>query len=382
MSLVAPLGLWRSFGAGGARVSGLRILALVTDAFGGNGGIARYNQDLMSAFATSARVREICVLPRQGSLGHQALPQKVLQARASAARLAFSTQAIARAALDGPFDIVFCGHIYMSPIAAAISKFLKKPMWLQLHGIDAWQPRGGRLARTATESAALVTAVSRFTRSRFLRWADIAPERVRVLPNTFEPSFTAGPKPEYLLDRLNIHGRRVILTVSRLTASEQYKGHDRIIAALPAIKERIADVVYVIAGDGDDRERLKKMAKAAGVEDITLFAGHVPERELPGYLRLADVFAMPSTGEGFGIVYLEAAACGLPVIAGDRDGSVDALADGAIGTLIDPEDAPQLVDAVCNMLAGRGRQAQPTSHDRFRAGNFNTHVDNLLENFL
>lgn len=380
MSLVAPLGLRRGFRAGGARVSGLRILALVTDAFGGQGGIARYNQDLISAFATSARVREICVLPRQGSVGVHALPQKVLQARASTARMAFSTQAIARAALDGPFDIVFCGHIYMSPIAAAISKYLKKPMWLQLHGIDAWQPLG-RLARTATESAALVTAVSRFTRSRFLRWADVAPERVRILPNTFEPCFTAGPKPEYLMDRLNIRGRRAILTVSRIAASEQYKGHDRIIAALPAIKERIPDVVYVIAGDGDDRERLKKIAKEAGVEDITLFAGYVPERELPDYFRLADVFAMPSTGEGFGIVYLEAAACGLPVIAGNRDGSVDPMADGEIGTLVDPENAPQIVDAVCNLLAGHGRPAHLAAHNRFCAGNFNTHVDSLLESF-
>ncbi|CAA2141142.1 glycosyltransferase family 4 protein [Hyphomicrobium sp. ghe19] len=361
-------------------MTGLRILALVTDAFGGHGGIARYNRDLISAFATSARVREICILPRQGNPGDQALPQKVLQARASAARLAFSTQAIARAALGGPFDFVFCGHIYMSPIAAAISKFLKKPMWLQLHGVDAWEPLG-RLARTATESATLVTAVSRFTRSRFLQWADVVPERVRVLPNTFEPRFTNGQKPEHLLDRLNIRGRRVILTVSRLAASEQYKGHDRIIDALPAIKQRVPDVVYVIAGDGDDRERLQKTAEKLGVEDITLFAGHVPEHELPDYFRLADVFAMPSIGEGFGIVFLEAAACGLPVIAGNRDGSVDALADGAIGTLVDPEDAPQLVDAICDLLAGHGRPTAPSAHDRFCTGNFSAHVDDLLESF-
>lgn len=380
MSLVAPLGLWCGFRAGGARVSGLRILALVTDAFGGHGGIARYNQDLISAFASSANVREICVLPRVGDCSDQVLPEKVRQARASAGRLAFSTQAIVRAVSSGPFDVVFCGHMYMSPIAAAVSKFLRKPMWLQLHGVDAWEPLG-RLARTALESAALVTAVSRFTRSRFLEWADVAPERVRVLPNTFEPRFTNGLKPEYLADRSNIRGRRVILTVSRLSAAEQYKGHDRIIAALPAIKKRVPDVVYVIAGDGDDQDRLKDLAKKLGVEDLTLFAGRVSERELPDYFRLADVFAMPSTGEGFGIVYLEAAAYGLPVVAGNRDGSVDALADGAIGTLGDPEDAAQLVDTICDLLSGRGRPLASAAHTRFRGENFNAHVDSLLESF-
>jgi phosphatidyl-myo-inositol dimannoside synthase len=380
MSLVAPLGLWRGFGPGGERVSGLKILALVTDAFGGHGGIARYNQDLISAFASSARVHETYVLPRLGDHGDQSLPKKVRQARASAARLAFSTQAIARAVSSGPFDIVFCGHIYMSPLAAAVSRYLKKPMWLQLHGVDAWEPPG-RLARTGVENATMVTAVSRFTRSRFLEWANVSPERVRILPNTFEPRFTNGRKPEYLMDHWNIRGRRVILTVSRLAATEQYKGHDRIIAALPAIKERIPNVVYVIAGDGDDRDRLKKLANKSGVEDITLFAGRVPERELPDYFRLADVFAMPSTGEGFGIVYLESAACGLPVVAGNRDGSVDALADGAIGTLVDPENAPQLVDAICDLLVGRGRPTASSAHTRFCAGNFNAHVDGLLESF-
>jgi phosphatidylinositol alpha-1,6-mannosyltransferase len=265
----------------------------------------------------------------------------------------------------------------MSPLATLISVTLKKPMWLQLHGIEAWECPGV-LVRAAADRAALVTSVSRYTRHRFLEWANVPPERVRVLPNTFEPRFAAGPKPDYLTRRHNLHGRRVLLTVSRLAASERCKGHDRVIAALPRILERIPEVIYLVVGDGDDRQRLEELAQTTGVAHVMRFAGHVPHTELPDYFRLADVFVMPSTQEGFGIVFLEAAASGLPIIGGNRDGSADALAEGAIGTLIDPDDAPQLVGAICNALDCRALRTDRAAIERFGLQNFTAHVDDLV----
>ena len=96
------------------------------------------------------------------------------------------------------------------------------------------------------------------------------------------------------------------------------------------------NAIYLIAGAGDDKQRLEHLAAERGLAGRVVFTGHVPADELPSYYALADVFAMPSTGEGFGIVFLEAAACGLPVIAGNADGSVDALGEGQIGCLVDP----------------------------------------------
>jgi phosphatidylinositol alpha-1,6-mannosyltransferase len=267
----------------------------------------------------------------------------------------------------------------MSPLGTLISETLKKPMWLQLHGIEAWE-RPGRLVRAAAERAALVTAVSRYTRHRFLEWANVPPERARVLPNTFKRQFAAGAKHDDLAEHHSLRGRRVLLTVSRLAASERYKGHDRVIAALPRILERNPDVSYLVVGDGDDRQRLEKLAQAMGVAHATQFAGHVSHRELPDYFRFADVFVMPSTGEGFGIAFLEAAASGLRVIAGNRDGSVDALAEGAIGTLVDPDDAPQLVGAICDALDRGTRRAELAAVARFGVQNFNVHVDDLVRN--
>jgi glycosyltransferase involved in cell wall biosynthesis len=134
----------------------------------------------------------------------------------------------------------------------------------------------------------------------------------------------------------------------------------------------------VVVGDGDDRQRLEQLAQSTGVAHAVQFAGHVLPSELPDYFRLADVFVMPSTGEGFGIAFLEAAAAGLPVIGGNRDGSVDALAEGAIGTLIDPEDTLQIVDAISNALKSRAQGAKSAVVARFDVQNFNRHVDDLV----
>jgi glycosyltransferase involved in cell wall biosynthesis len=96
--------------------------------------------------------------------------------------------------------------------------------------------------------------------------------------------------------------------------------------------------------------RADALAKVLGVERSVTLAGFIPDEELADHYRLADVFAMPSTGEGFGIVFLEAMSCGTPVVAGNRDGSVDALADGALGVLIEPESVDAIVAGIKRIL--------------------------------
>jgi phosphatidylinositol alpha-1,6-mannosyltransferase len=311
----------------------MRFLALLTDGFGASGGIARYNRDLMTALAHSARVSEVAVLPRFGTTAC-AMPAKVQQLAACPSRTAWSMRALALAA-DRRFDAVFCGHLYAVPLAAAIACLRRVPLWVQVHGTDAWQPPGA-VQRLSLSGAALVTSVSRYTRSQLLAWADVAPHRVRVLPNTVDQAYAPRPRREDLMVRYGLQGRRVILTVGRFYALERYKGHDRIIAALPGVLTHVRDAAYLIVGSGDDRPRLARLAEEAGVADRVVFAGQVPDAELADHFALAHAFAMPSTGEGFGIACLEAAATGLPVIAGNCDVSVDALADGRIGRLFDP----------------------------------------------
>jgi phosphatidylinositol alpha-1,6-mannosyltransferase len=348
---------------------------LLTDGFGAGGGIARYNQCLMAALGQSRHVADVTILPR---FGHEeaATPHGVVQRRAVPGKLAWSWRALSLA-MQQRCDVIFCGHLNAIPLAAMIAKLKRSPLWVQVHGIEAWHDRGSAVRR-GLEQAALVTSVSRYTRQRLLAWSDVDPTIVRVLPNTFAADFRPGTRRQDLAVRHGLVGKRVILTVGRLAAGERYKGHDRIIRALPEVARTVPEAIYLIVGSGDDQLRLQQEARQAGVADRVIFAGQVSDAELPDYFALANVFAMPSTGEGFGIVFLEAAASGLPVIGGNRDGSVDALADGMIGRTVDPDSGEDLARALVEALQGReGENAAAVQ--RFAFAGFADHVDRLVQ---
>ena len=343
-----------------------RILALVGDCYGGPGGIARYNQDLFEALAEGGA--EIFVQPRLGRTRGLALPAGIRQSPAVFGRLAFLTVSLWQAWRLRPIDVVFCGHIYMAPIAWLVASLTGAHCWMQVHGAEVWHDRR-RLVRRALEAADMITAVSRGTRRILMAWADLAPERVRVLPDTIRDVFVPGPRPVALAERLRLGPGPVLLTVGRLSASERYKGHEQIFAVLPVLRARFPRLVHVVAGDGDDRARLEERARAlAGGDGAVRFLGFVPEQDLPDLYRLADLYVMPSAQEGFGIVYLEAAACGLRVVGGIGGGSADAVADGRIGVLVEPGDGEALVAAIVGLLEqGRG---DPSAVEPYRRRHF------------
>jgi phosphatidyl-myo-inositol dimannoside synthase len=356
---------------------GMRIFALVTDAFGGQGGIAQYNRDFLSALADCDDVGEVIVLPRTTTKPPDMTPSGVRQLRPVKGRIAYSLAAIWSAWTSKPIDLIFCGHLFMTPLAAGLAKLLRVPLWVQVHGTDAWEELS-RLQCRAIESATLVTSVSRYTRQRLLQWIAIDPVRVKVLPNTVDPRFCPGPKPQHLVERYGLEKSKVLLTVSRIVASERYKGHDRVIRALRRVLAEHPETIYLIVGDGDDRVTLESLAAECGVADAVRFVGQVPPDELPDYFRLADVFVMPSTGEGFGIVFLEAIATGVPVIAGSKDGSRDPLCDGASGTLVEPENLDELVAAIHAALINSSPARTAADGERFGLDRFAHHITMLL----
>jgi phosphatidylinositol alpha-1,6-mannosyltransferase len=357
--------------------AGLSILALVTDAHGGYGGIAQYNRDLFRALADSPVVSRILALPRVGQHSREGLPPKLVHAKPRRSRIAYSLSALAALRQQGPFDVIFCGHIYHSPLAAALSRWSGARLWLQAHGVDAWDCRSP-LTRFAVARADLVTAVSRFTRRRLLDWAGLPADRVRVLPNTIRPQFAPGPANPATLAKFGLAGARIVLTVSRIDPADAYKGHARVIGAMGAILRAEPRAVYVVVGDGAARPELER--RAAGLGRAVRFLGRLADEDVLDLYRSADLLAMPSTKEGFGIVFVEAAATGLPVIAGDLDGSVDALAEGAIGRLIDPRSVADIAAAVIDALQRRPPPAVEAAQ-RFAYENFAQHVDALVRTF-
>lgn len=309
-----------------------RVLALVTDGFGGRGGIAQYNRDFYSALAASGWA--VRIVPRL-SPDRVGLPEGVTQSKPVFGRLAYSFNAIRAGLADRP-EIVLCGHIYMAPLAWLVARLVGAKLVLQTHGVEAWPAQRG-IARAAVEAADFVLTVSRYTRGKILEWYAMAPERIVVIANTVGEAFRPGDAGD-LRARWGLEGKRVLLTVARMDPGQRYKGQDLVIRTLPELVRNGYDVVYVAGGAGGDRARLEQLAATLGVADRVRFVGAVPQSELPACYRMADLFVMPSTGEGFGIVYLEAMACGTPALGLASTGSLDALVDGELGTATTAQD--------------------------------------------
>ena len=252
-------------------------------------------------------------------------------------------------------DHIVSTHVNFGPAAHLAKRMLGIPFTLVAHGIDIHPALPSRTAE-AIRAADRILAVSHWTRDRVLALGGVDPARVVILPNTMDESrFSIGPRPDLLQKRYAIPaGSKIILSVARLDATERYKGYDRMVRALPQLQEDSGPIHFVLVGEGQDKVRVDALAKILGIERLITLAGFVPDEELADHYRLADVFAMPSTGEGFGIVFLEAMSCGTPVVAGCLDGSVDALDNGRLGVLVEPESVSAIIDGIQRVLTCNG----------------------------
>lgn len=331
----------------------MRVLALVTDAYGGRGGIAQYNRDFFTALSGFSECAGVTVVPRVVFDAGEPVPAKIElvagAARGPAQYLAALWKALHSAP---PFDLIVCAHINLLPIAWLCRRRLPAaPLVLIVYGIDAWKRRKRLLNNRLFPGVDAVISISRETLGRFRAWSQYPERNAHILPNAIHlENYGPAAKPSYLLDRYRLHGKRIMLTMGRLAGVERYKGFDEVLETLPELLKTHPDVCYLIAGDGDDRDRLVAKARALGVADHVVFCGYVREAEKADHYRVADVFVMPGRCEGFGFVYLEAMACGIPVVGSKLDGSREALRDGMLGTLVNPDDPAELRAGILEAL--------------------------------
>ena len=358
----------------------IRPVVLLTDAFGGTGGIAKFNRDLLAALDSMPECRRIDALPRLVEREPETLPAKLsYRFEAAEGKLAY-VRTVLRLLVDGvPADMVFCGHVNLLPLARLVSIVKRCPLLLIVHGIEAWQPHRSRLVRALVQRADRVVAVSRYTADRLVSWTGIPFERIYILPNCVDlAEFQLRPRNADLARRLDIDGRRVLLTLGRLAAEEQLKGFDEVLEILPDLARLYPDLIYLIVGEGDDRSRLERKARELKGVARVVFTGHVSEEEKKDLYSVADVYVMPSRGEGFGIVLLEAMASGVPAIGSSQDGSREALLNGKLGLVVNPDDRNGLIDAVRSALARpRGR---PEGLEYFDVTAFRERLTMLVRN--
>jgi phosphatidyl-myo-inositol dimannoside synthase len=254
------------------------------------------------------------------------------------------------------YDTVIIGHINLAVLAVCIKLLYKnKKTILIIHGIEAMEPLMG-IKKKALDICDEIWVVSGFTKQNLLTNQAINPDKIKTIFNAIDPYFklpVVFDKPAYLTERYKIAtDEKVLFTLTRLNHSEGYKGYDKVIKALPEVLKQFPKLRYFIAGKGEQKEidYVNQLITENKLQHHVTLTGYLPDEEITDYYLMSDLFVMPSKKEGFGIVFIEAMACGLNVVAGNKDGSADALRNGELGTLIDPDNITELSSAIINIL--------------------------------
>jgi phosphatidylinositol alpha-1,6-mannosyltransferase len=275
-------------------------------------------------------------------------------------------------------DVILYGHILLSPLALAARPLCPKSRHLLIvHGLEVWrEPFRRRVPLWERAVVRLgideIVSVSRLTMDRMRKAYDLPAAMFHLLPNAVDVRQVSPVLP------VEARGRGNILTVTRLGKLSHYKGCGTVIRAMPLVLRSFPEATYHIVGEGESRPGLEALAKQMGVSGRVRFHGRLSDSELERMYQSADVFILPSKGEGFGIVYLEAWKHGLPVIAGNQDAGAEVVTHGHNGLCVDPDSPEQIAAGLIELLsapqraaelgeAGRRTVSEKYSHEAFRA---------------
>jgi len=246
------------------------------------------------------------------------------------------------AALQPPrrTSLVACLHLGLSPGARLLAWRRRCPYFVFLHGIEAWRPVRKR-AVWGLRGADLLVANSRHTLARFRE----CNPGLAAIPAVVTPLGVAGGSAV----RVSSDFPMTVLTVTRLTKSDAYKNIRVLIDAFRMLIDDVPNARLVIVGEGDDRADLEKYSTKLPAGQV-MFAGRISDDALAEWWQQASVFALPSENEGFGLVYAEAMAHGIPCVCGNRDAAREVVIDGETGFVVDPRSAGAVADALRRIL--------------------------------
>ena len=365
----------------------MKVLFFYLDAFSQTGGIENFNKAFMKALSDLSGENDLSF--RAVSVYDSGPDERYIAKENyrgfNGSKFRSSYYAIKESI---KYDQIILGHINLA-IVGIVIKIIRPSVRIILitHGIEVWEKlhfiKGAFLKRVDK-----IFAVSNFTKEKLVTANNIDPAKVGILHNTIDPYFKipdSFEKPNYLLDRYKISkNAKIILTVTRITDTENEKGYEKVIDILPELLKEDPNIIYILAGKYTPKAgtRLKKLVEDKNIGSNFILAGYISETEMTDHYLLADVFILPSKQEGFGIVFIEALACGVPVIAGNMDGSVDALNNGEFGRLVNPENSAQIMQEIKDILNHRIAKTTVSRNvmDLFSLKNYQATLKNLLFN--
>ena len=282
--------------------------------------------------------------------------------------------------------IVILSHINLLVAAWMIKKASPNTtIILMAHGIEIWKPLTSRKLMMLAACDKIVS-VSSFTKNKIIALHQLQKERCFVLNNCIDP-FLLRPSIKKrsinLVERYNINENEIVLlTLTRLSSRDRYKGYAYVLESLKEIVAENKNIKYILAGGYEDAEKqyIDKIVAKFGLQDNVVITGFLLEEELAAHFALADIYVMPSVKEGFGIVFIEAMYYRTLVIAGNADGSADALLNGKLGLLIEPENPKAITEALQKMLANREKH-EPNHAllmDNFGYENYKRKLEEIL----
>jgi glycosyltransferase involved in cell wall biosynthesis len=369
-----------------------RVLVLATGA-GRVGGIERVTRTLVRALGDAFGEERVGVLSIWR--GDQAVAGRVLrrgdpmteEGRVGHPRSArFALDAFRLARRWRRRLAIVAVHPHLAPVAWLARVVSGSPYAVWCHGIEVWGPLE-RATRFGIARADRVFAPSRFTAEQAERWAGLAKGSVVVLPHAVPPGLDPGSPDE---------GNREpgsVLTVARLDPAHAYKGVDTLLEAWPTVLETVPEARLTVVGGGRGRARLQRRAAELGVAEAITFMGWLSDEALADEYASASLFALPgrhrtgaeAQGEGFGLVFVEAGAAGLPVLAGAGGGADDAVEDDVSGLLVDPHDVGGVAAAIVRVLTDPelarrlGKGGRRLAETRFSYEGFRDAVVELIE---
>jgi glycosyltransferase involved in cell wall biosynthesis len=333
----------------------LNILFLTLKTFSATGGIEKFNRCFCRALDELSKEKgwDIKVLSAYDSGPDEKYIRSPRFRGFANNRLLYFLAALAAMSRA---DVIIYSHINLAPLMwLGRSLFPRKKSICLAHGREVWQ-RMSRVQEVELGACNSVWSVSRYTANILSTQKGVNPYRIYIFPNCLDPFFAVA---EPAVDRVSIRKRfgilstdKVILSLARLADTEKFKGYDEVLRILPSLSRRVEGLKYVLAGKWDENEkkRIAKLINALKLHNLVILTGFIEDFELVALYGCADAFILPSRKEGFGIVFLEAAWCGLPVTGGNRDGSTEALLDGQLGTLVDPESRVEIEEALFSAL--------------------------------
>ena len=281
-------------------------------------------------------------------------------------------------------DVILYGHILLSPLAWAARLLSPRSRHvLFVYGLEVWRepfrsrvPMWQRLAvRGGIDQ---VASISQLTSQRMQRAYALPDAMFTILPCAVDP-------PAHAPLRRNPEGGELrLLTVTRLGRGDGYKGCDKVIRALPKVLEEVPCARYDVVGKGPLRSELERLAGEVGVRQAVRFRGYVSDGELERIYDQTRLMVMPSTGEGFGIVFLEAWKHGLPVVVGNQDASAEVVTHGVNGLCVNPESVEEISEAVVELLKDQekafamGQRGYQTVLERYAHPHFRNRLRDIL----